>query len=491
MNEAAFDLIDGIPHYKLFIDGQWVRSSRNQLADDINPATGKVFARTQQAGAEEVKRAIGAAHRAAESWGSTMVSEREVLLLRTIDVIQRRTDEIRDMLIQECGSVYSKAGWEIEYVVDALRAAAGDARHVMGETMPMTMPGQLSISVRKPLGVIAGIAPFNSPFLLSMKKIVYALATGNTFILKPSEETPVSGALIADIFQEAGLPAGVLNVIPGIPAEVGDLLVADPRVKMITFTGSTRTGSHLAVEAARHLKKFTLEMGGKSPLIVLKDADLDYAVDAAAFGIFLHQGQVCMANSKVIVEAPLFDAFAEKFKAKTATIKVGDPRDPDTVIGPLIRLRQCDFIDGQLKDAKEKGATVVMGGTHKDQFYQPTVLTGVTPEMRIYHEESFGPVVSLIRAEDSEEALKIANDTEYGLAAAVITNDMQKALNISMRLESGIVHVNDTTISDEPHVPFGGVKNSGFGREGGRYSLEELTEVKWVTVQMGKRAFPF
>jgi acyl-CoA reductase-like NAD-dependent aldehyde dehydrogenase len=353
------------------------------------------------------------------------------------------------------------------------------------------MPGQLSISVRKPLGVIAGIAPFNSPFLLSMKKIVYALATGNTFILKPSEETPVSGALIADIFQEAGLPAGVLNVIPGIPAEVGDLLVADPRVKMITFTGSTRTGRHLAVEAARHLKKFTLEMGGKSPLIVLKDADLDYAVDAAAFGIFLHQGQVCMANSKVIVEAPLFDAFAEKFKAKTATIKVGDPRDPATVIGPLIRLRQCDFIDGQLKDAKEKGATVVMGGTHKDQFYQPTVLTGVTPEMRIYHEESFGPVVSLIRAEDSEEALKIANDTEYGLAAAVITNDMQKALNISMRLESGMVHVNDTTISDEPHVPFGGTKNSGFGREGGRYSLEELTEVKWVTVQMGKRAFPF
>jgi acyl-CoA reductase-like NAD-dependent aldehyde dehydrogenase len=248
-----------------------------------------------------------------------MVSEREMLLLRTVDVIQRRTDEIRDMLIEECGSVYSKAGWEIEYVVDALRAAAGDARHVMGETMPMTTSGQLSISVRKPLGVIAGIAPFNSSFLLSMKKIVYALATGNTFILKPSEETPASGALIADIFQEAGLPAGVLNVIPGIPAEVGDLLVADPRVKMITFTGSTRTGRHLAVEAARHLKKFTLEMGGKSPLFVLKDADLDYAVDAAAFGIFLHQGQVCIANSKVIVGAPRFDAFAEKFKAKTAT----------------------------------------------------------------------------------------------------------------------------------------------------------------------------
>jgi vanillin dehydrogenase len=491
MHPASYDLIDGLPHYKLFIDGQWTNSLRNMLADDVNPATGKVFARTQQAGAEEVDRAIEAAHRAGQSWGKTLVSEREVLLLRTADVILRRTGEIRDILIEECGSVFSKALWEIDYVVDALRAAAGDARHVMGDTMPTTMPGQLSITVRKPLGVIAGIAPFNSPFLLSMKKIVAALATGNTFVLKPSEETPISGALIADLFEEAGLPAGVLNVVPGIPAEVGDRLIADPRVKMITFTGSTRTGRHLASEAGKHLKKLTLEMGGKSPLIVLKDADIDYAVDAAAFGIFLHQGQVCMANSKVIIEAPLFDAFAEKFKAKTATIKVGDPRDPETVIGPLIRARQCGFIDGQLKDATGKGAIVVTGGTHQGQFYQPTVLTGVTPEMRIYHEESFGPVVSLIKAEDSEEALRIANDTEYGLAAAVITNDLQKAMDLSLRLESGMVHVNDTTVSDEPHVPFGGVKNSGFGREGGRHSLEELTEVKWITVQLGKRQFPF
>jgi vanillin dehydrogenase len=461
------------------------------LADDVNPATGLVFARTQQAGTDEVDEAIGAAATAAASWGKTLVAEREVVLLRAADIILRRTAEIRDMLIEECGSVFSKALWEIEYVVDALRAAAGDARHVMGETMPMTMPGQLSISVRKPLGVIAGIAPFNSPFLLSMKKIVYALATGNTFVLKPSEETPISGALIADIFDEAGLPAGVLNVIPGVPAEVGDRLIADPRVKMITFTGSTRTGRHLASEAAKHLKKFTLEMGGKSPLIVLKDADIDYAVDAAAFGVFLHQGQVCMASSKVIVEAPLFDTFAERFKVKTAGIKVGDPRDPETVIGPLIRARQCGFIDSQIKDATEKGAKLVTGGTHHGQFYQPTVLTDVTPAMRIYHEESFGPVVSLIRAADSEEALRIANDTDYGLSAAVITNDMQKALELSLRLESGMVHVNDTTIADEPHVPFGGVKNSGFGREGGRYSLEELTEVKWVTFQMGKRQFPF
>ncbi|SON55685.1 putative aldehyde dehydrogenase YfmT [Hartmannibacter diazotrophicus] len=491
MNPASYDIIDGIPHYKLFIDGQWVSSSRNELADDYNPATGKIFARSQQAGATEVKAAIDAAERAFASWSRTMVAEREEMLLKVGEVIKARTPEIRDLLIEECGSVFGKALWEIEYVVDAIRAAAGDARHVMGETMPMTMPGQISISVRKPLGIVAGIAPFNSPFLLCMKKIVYALAVGNTFILKPSEETPLSGALIADLFQEAGLPAGVLNVVPGVPAEVGDLLMADPRIRMITFTGSTRTGRHLAVEAAKHLKRFTLEMGGKSPLIVLDDADVDYAVDAAAFGVFLHQGQVCMANSKVMVETSLFDTFKEKFVAKAKGLTVGDPRDPETVIGPLIRARQCEFIDGQIKDAVEKGAKVLTGGTYEGQFFQPTILDGVTPEMRIYHEESFGPVVSLIRVNDAEEALKVANDTSYGLSAALITNDMQKALDLSMRLESGMVHVNDCTISDEPHVPFGGVKNSGFGREGGRYSLEELTEVKWITLQMGQRAFPF
>ncbi|MEG6508865.1 aldehyde dehydrogenase family protein [Methyloligella sp. 2.7D] len=491
MNPDAIETIDGLPTYKLFIDGAWVSSQRNEIADDINPATGEVFARVQQAGAEEVERAIAAAHRASESWGNTLASEREILLLKVCDIITKRQDEIRDLLIEECGSVSGKAQWEIEYVIDLMRSTAGDVRHVFGETMPMTQPGQLSLSVRRPLGVIAGIAPFNSPFLLSMKKIAFALAAGNTFILKPSEETPISGVVIADIFQEAETPAGVLNVIPGVPQHIGETLLSDPRVRMITFTGSTKTGRYLAVEAARNLKRFTLEMGGKSPLIVLQDAEVDYAVDAAAFGIYLHQGQVCMANSKVIVEKPLYDAFAEKFLAKTKTIKVGDPREEDTVVGPLIRQSQCEFIDGHIQDAVEKGAKLLTGGTHEGAFYQPTVLAGVTPEMRIYHEETFGPVVSLISAEDSEEALRIANDTTYGLSAAVVTNDLQKALDISMRLESGMVHVNDTTITDEPHVPFGGAKNSGFGREGGHYSWEEMTEVKWITMQMGQRQFPF
>jgi acyl-CoA reductase-like NAD-dependent aldehyde dehydrogenase len=491
MDSAAWDDVDGRRAYKLFIDGEWVVSTRNEMAEDINPATGEVFAYVQQAGDEEVEQAIASAYEASKHWGESLAAEREMLLLRVGDIVRARNDEIRDLLIEECGSAYSKAQWEIDYVIDLMRSTAGDVRHVFGETLPMTMKGQISLSIRRPLGVIAGIAPFNSPFLLSMKKIAFALAAGNTFILKPSEETPISGIVIADLFREAGLPKGVLNVIPGAPQEIGAKLLADPRIRMITFTGSTRTGRHLAVEAARHMKRFTLEMGGKSPLIVLKDADLDYAVDAAAFGIFLHQGQVCMANSKVIVEAPLYDEFCRRFVAKAAQVKVGDPRDPGTVVGPLIRRSQCDFIDGHIRDATDKGARILLGGTYEGPYFAPTVMANVTSDMRIYHEESFGPVVSIISVTDSEEALRIANDTSYGLSAALITNDFQKVMDLSLRLESGMVHVNDTTISDEPHVPFGGVKNSGFGREGGHYSMEEMTEVKWITLQMGKREFPF
>jgi len=278
--------------------------------------------------------------------------------------------------------------------------------------MPLTAPGQFGFTVRQPLGVIAGIAPFNAPFLLAMKKVALALAAGNCFVLKPSEETPVTGLKIAEIFQEAKLPPGVLNVVPGPASEVADVLLTDPRVRMITFTGSTRVGKLIAVEAAKQLKRCTLEMGGKNPLIVLRDADLDYAARAACFGIFFHQGQVCMANSRLIVEAPVFDTFCEKFVARARSYKVGDPSDPATVIGPLIRKSQCNVIDGHVQDAVAKGARLLMGGKHEGNFYQPTALAGVTKEMRIYAEESFGPVTSIIRVGDAEEALSMGLVTE-------------------------------------------------------------------------------
>jgi vanillin dehydrogenase len=487
---TAYEIVDGVPTYNLFVGGTWTRALRNAVTDDINPATGALYARVQQASAAETTAAIDAAAVAQKRWQNQLVSEREAVLHRAVEVLASKTAEIVDVLVEETGSVIGKSHFEVAYCADLLRTAAGELRRACGETLPQTMPGQFGFTIRQPLGIIAGIAPFNAPFLLAMKKVVLALAAGNAFILKPSEETPVTGLKIAEVFAEAGLPAGLLSVLPGPAAEVGGALFADPRVKMITFTGSTQTGRYLAVEAAKTLKKFTLEMGGKNPLIVLKDADVDYAVRAAAFGIFFHQGQVCMANSKILVETPIYDEFCSKFAAVAKSLKVGDPKDPTTVIGPLIRRRQCQVIDGHVDDARTKGANILCGATHNENFYTPTVVAGVTPEMRIFHEESFGPITSIIPVKDHEEALTLANETSYGLSSAIITNDMQKALDLSMRLEAGMVHINDCTVADEPHVPFGGIKNSGFGREGGRFSMDEMTEVKWITMQMGQRAFP-
>jgi vanillin dehydrogenase len=487
---TSYEVIDGTPNYNLFVGGKWVRSSRNEVTESYNPATGALFAKVQQAGKAETEAAIAAAHGAYKAWAATPVFERESVFIRAADVLAAKSKDIIDVLVQESGSVAGKAGFEVHFCFDLLRTAAAEMRRSPGETMPLTAPGQFGFTIRQPLGVIAGIAPFNAPFLLAMKKVVLALAAGNGFVLKPSELTPVTGLKIAEVFDEAGLSPGLLSVVNGSASEVGAAIFADPRVRMITFTGSTQTGRHLAVEAAKTLKRFTLEMGGKSPLIVLGDADVDYAVRAAAFGIFFHQGQVCMANSRILVEEPIFDAFCERFTAVAKSLKVGDPREPDTVIGPLIRGTQCAVIDGHVDDAVDKGAKLLCGKTHEAQYYWPTVLSGVTREMRIFREESFGPVTSIIKVRDHKEALEIANDTDYGLSAGVITNDMQKAMELAFSLESGMVHLNDCTVSDEPHAPFGGVKNSGFGREGGRFSMEEMTELKWITIQSGQRAFP-
>ncbi len=478
--------------YKLFINGEYVPSSTNTLIDDISPSTGKAFAKIHMASAEDIEAAIDAANKAYKSWSKTAPKEREAILNKAADIFERRSDEIREILATESGSAFGKAMFEMGLVADIIRTAAGEAIRVSGQTHATNHPGMLSYSIRRPLGVVAGISPFNVPMGLASKKFAFAMAAGNTFVLKPSSSTAICGLIFGEIFKEAGLPDGVFNVIPCSSSVLGETFQKDRRVKMITFTGSTEVGRKIAGSAAQNLTKCTVELGGKSPLIILDDADVDFAVDTAAFGVFIHQGQICMAGSKIIVEAGLYDEFCEKFTQKVKNLKVGDPLEPTTIIGPLIEEAQCAFIDGLVEDAISKGAKLLTGYSHEGCFYQPTLLSGVTSDMRIFHEEVFGPVATVLKADDIDHAILMANDTVYGLSSAVVTKDLANAMRLSEEIEAGMVHINGATIMDEGHIPFGGTKDSGMGREGGHFSIEEMTELKWVTVEAsGNRHYPF
>jgi acyl-CoA reductase-like NAD-dependent aldehyde dehydrogenase len=474
-----------------YIDGSPVSIPSESATQVMNPATQKPFASVFMGDVALMRRAIDAAENAKASWGKSLAAERELILQRAADVLESMRQEVVDILIGETGSTFGKSQFEVSFTVNMLRAVAGEARRIHGDVIPSDVPGLMSFAIRQPLGVVAGIAPFNFPLILATKKVCLALAAGNTFVLKPSEETSLLGLKIAELFERAGLPKGVLNVVPGDGRALGAVLTSDPRVRLISFTGSTKVGRLIAAECAKNGKKVVLELGGKSPLIILKDADLDYAVSTACFGIFIHQGQICMAGSRIIVEAPIYDEFLRRFVAKVKTLRVGDPRDPHTVIGPLIRGSQCQMIDGKLKQAASEGARVLTGGAYEGNFYRPTVVADVTPQMSVFRDELFGPVAAVIKASDPEHALKLANDTAYGLSSAVLTNDLQLAMKFALELEAGMVHVNGPTVHDEVTVPFGGVKDSGNGREGGRWSMDELTETKWITIQMGQRHYPF
>jgi vanillin dehydrogenase len=474
-----------------YISGKTLDIPASALTDVINPANQRPFAKIFMAKAEHMRAAIDSANAARDAWANTLAAERERFLMRAADELEAARGEMVDLLIDEAGSTFGKAQFEIGFAANLVRSIAGEARRIHGDVFPSDVPGLISMAIRRPLGVVAGISPFNFPVVLSLKKVAFALACGNTFVLKPSEETSLVGLKLAEIFERAGVPAGVFNVVPGDGKTMAQVLYDDPRVKLISFTGSTAVGRIIATECAKRGKRVVLEMGGKSPLIILKDADLDYAVDTACFGIFIHQGQICMAGSRIIVEAPIYEEFLKRFAAKAATLKVGDPRDPHTVIGPLIRSSQCPMIDKKIKDAVAAGARLVTGGKYEGNFYHPTVVADVTPEMAAFRDELFGPVAAVSKANDAEHALALANNSAYGLSSAVLTNNLQLAMRFALELEAGMVHLNGPTIHDEGTVPFGGVKDSGSGREGGRWSTDEMTEVKWVTIQMGRRPYPF
>jgi len=375
-----------------------------------------------------------------------------------------------------------------------LRAAAAITYQPTGEILPSDH-AKVNMIVRVPLGVVSVISPWNFPLILSMRGAAFAMALGNTVVLKPSEETPVAGGLfLAELFEEAGLPEGVLNVVTcsreNVEA-VGDELVTHPLVRGVSFTGSTAVGRQVAAKAASHLKRFAMELGGKDALIVLDDADMDRAVDCAVFGTFMHQGQICMSVERLIVDESLADEFTERLVERVKGLKVGSPDDKGNIIGPIINQRQLDKISSQVDEAVAQGAKVLVGGKHEGLFYHPTVLTNIDPKMRIFQEETFGPVAPIVRVKSEEEAIAVANDCEYGLAAGIITKNEERGLRVAHRLETGIAHVNDTSVYDEPIVPFGGVKSSGFGRHGGRGAIESFTETRWLTLERGGRHFPF
>lgn len=478
--------------YKMYINGEWV-SGGNGTFEVYNPSSRDVWRNIPDASADDAKKAVDAANAAKEEWAATNHVQRSRYLLKAADIVERRTKEIAGLLTEEAGSWIGKAMFEVGYVIDLLRAAAATAYQVKGEILPSDH-GKLMMVERVPLGVVSVISPWNFPLLLSGRGLSVPLAVGNTVVLKPSEETPVTGGIIyAEIFEEAGLPAGVFNVVTcsrDSVGGVGDVLVTSPEVGGISFTGSTAVGRQIARDGAYHLKKIAMELGGKDALIILDDADMEHAVDAATFGTFMNQGQICMSTERIFVHEAIAEEFVDKFVERVKGLGIGNVNELGCPIGPIINDKQLDKIHTQVTDAIDSGATLLTGGSYDGLFYQPTVLTNVTRDMRIFREENFGPVAPILTISSDEEAIELANDSEYGLSSGVITTNEERGMNIVRRLETGIAHVNDQSVYDEPHVPFGGVKNSGIGRHGGAASVEAFTETRWLTIERGGRHYP-
>ena len=468
----------------LWIGGKFVEPSGKSYFDDINPSNQKVMAHVAKGTSKDIDLAVEAAKTAYRSYKNSQAKEREKTLCDAAALVERDRDEYLQLLIDEVGSPIMKASFEVEYCINAFRAAAGVPRRLTGQTMPLDRPGAFGMSIREPVGVIACITPFNVPLLKNVKQIAMVVATGNTSVLLPSEFAPQITAKFSQTLEEAGLPSGVFNFVTGDPFEIGDSLTSHPDVAAINFCGSPRIGEHVASIAAKDLKPITLELGGKNPLIILDDADLDKALEAATLGIFFFQGQACMASSRIILQKEIAKKFIPAFTEIAKGIKVGDLSDPETAIGPIISDRQAGRVRSHIEDAVSKGAKVLYGDVAWiDQCCPPTILSGVEEGMTVYREETFGPVTSIYRVNDLDEAMTLANDTEYGLSCSIFTSDITSALRMARSSGAGMVHINAMSIQDEPHVPFGGNGMSGFGREGTEADLDIMTRWKWITIQ--------
>src|SRR3954454_529888 len=484
-----------VEQQQLLIGGTWRGASSGATHEKANPYSGESAGLAAATTREDARAAADAAADAFPAWAAAPADERRALLERAADLLMERLPEIAATVTDETGGTFGWGAFNVELAAGMLREAGTHAADVDAaeEEIPSHIPGKSAKAVRQPVGVVVGIAPWNAPVILGTRAVAAPLALGNTVVLKASEECPRTHAAIVRALDDAGAPAGVVNLITHDPADAADVvdeLIAHPAVRRINFTGSTRVGRLVAENAARHLKRVLLELGGKAPLVVLADADVDRAVAAANFGAFMHQGQICMSTERLVVDQSVAADFVSLLGEKAGALKVGDPRDPETQIGPMVNADAVERVHALIKDALDHGAEVVTGGEPDGALFPPTVLNGVTPEMKIYGEESFGPVVGLIEVDGIDDAVRVANDTEYGLAAAVFGKHVPTALDVARRIESGICHVNGSTVHDEPQMPFGGVKASGWGRFGGRAALEEFTELRWITVQQGPREYP-
>ncbi|WP_354693751.1 aldehyde dehydrogenase family protein [Elongatibacter sediminis] len=469
---------------ELWIGGEHVPPSSGEYFDDLNPDDDSVYSRVASATAEDMENALRVARDAFEHNRDRLASEREAWLSKAAELVERDRQDYLDILTDEVGSPRFKAEFEVNYCISGLRAAAGVPRQLTGEVIPSDMPGVFSMAVREPVGVIAGISPFNVPLLKVTKQGAMPIATGNATVHLPSEFASQVALRFARTLHEAGVPGGLFNVVTGNPFEIGDVLTSHPLVDSISFCGSPRIGKHVAEIAARDLKPLTLELGGKSPMVVLDDADIDEAVQAAHLSIFFFQGQACMGASRIFLQRGIADEFIGKFTAAAENSKMDDLRDMDTSIGPIISERQRERVRRHIEDARARGAEVLTGGDWRGNRCEPTILRGVAEGMEVFRDETFGPVTSIYTFDDIDEAMRMANDTEYGLSFAIFTRDIDTALRLARRAESGMVHINRATIQDEPHVPFGGVGLSGFGREGTSADLDVMTEWKWITIRM-------
>ena len=466
-----------------FIGGEWTDAEDGGKITSFNPIDDSVYCHAAAGTGNDMRKAIAAARAAFPAFKATTPTERERMLLRAAELLEERQDQIVNCLIDEIGSPIGKAKFELGKGLAMLRAAAGMCRNMRGETIPSDTPGMMSMSIREPLGVVAIITPFNVPLIKNTRLVANALACGNTVVHLPSEMAPHLTVLMAQIFHDAGVPAGAYNVVTGNGAEIGDDLTSSTDVDFVTFTGSSVIGQHVHEICAKNKTPNTLELGGKSPTIVLADANLDKVMPLAARSIFMFGGQLCIASSRFYVERAIYDEFVKRFTMIAGKMGMGDLRDPNTIMAPIISERQRNRVKDHIEDAKAKGATVLCGGEFEGNRCRPTILAEVREDMTVCRTETFGPVTSIYVVESYEEALEKANDTVFGLSSAIYTTNLEKAIHYATNSGAGMVHINGSTVYDEAHVPFGGNGESGVGREGTDADLEAMTKVTWVTIQ--------